>query len=61
MAAEGCSHVAEFLKKVKPKTKGCEECLKIGDTWATSAHVPDVREGGLLRLFKEPSCAGPFP
>jgi uncharacterized UBP type Zn finger protein len=33
MATAGCSHVAEFLKKVKPQTKGCEECLKIGDTW----------------------------
>jgi uncharacterized UBP type Zn finger protein len=28
-----CSHVAEHLKKVKARTKGCEECLKIGDTW----------------------------
>jgi uncharacterized UBP type Zn finger protein len=28
-----CSHVAEHLKKVKPRTKGCEECLRIGDTW----------------------------
>jgi uncharacterized UBP type Zn finger protein len=28
-----CSHVAEHLKKVKARTKGCEECLKIGDSW----------------------------
>ena len=21
------------LRKVKPKTKGCEECLKLGDHW----------------------------
>jgi hypothetical protein len=28
-----CTHVAEHVKKVKPHTKGCEECLKSGDTW----------------------------
>jgi uncharacterized UBP type Zn finger protein len=33
MPTEVCSHVAEFQKKVKPQTKGCEECLKMGDTW----------------------------
>jgi uncharacterized UBP type Zn finger protein len=33
MAAETCSHIAEHLKKVKPQTKGCEECLKTGDKW----------------------------
>jgi uncharacterized UBP type Zn finger protein len=31
--ASKCTHVAEFSKKVKPRTKGCEECLKSGDTW----------------------------
>jgi uncharacterized UBP type Zn finger protein len=33
MAKPVCSHVAEHLKKVKPHTKGCEECLASGDTW----------------------------
>jgi uncharacterized UBP type Zn finger protein len=33
MAATVCSHIAEHSKKVKPRTKGCEECLKMGDTW----------------------------
>ena len=33
MAEPVCSHVAEHLKKVKPHTKGCEECLASGDTW----------------------------
>jgi hypothetical protein len=28
-----CGHVAEHVKKVKPNSKGCEECLKLGDTW----------------------------
>ena len=29
-----CSHVAEHVKKVKPVSKGCAECVKLGDTWA---------------------------
>jgi uncharacterized UBP type Zn finger protein len=33
MAAPVCSHVAEHLKKVTQRTKGCEECLASGDTW----------------------------
>jgi uncharacterized UBP type Zn finger protein len=33
MATAVCSHVAEHLKNVKPQTKGCEECLKMGDKW----------------------------
>jgi uncharacterized UBP type Zn finger protein len=28
-----CTHVAEHVKKVKPHTKGCEECMKTGDSW----------------------------
>ena len=28
-----CSHVAAHIKPVKPHTRGCEECLKLGDTW----------------------------
>ncbi|HTJ29685.1 MAG TPA: UBP-type zinc finger domain-containing protein [Acidobacteriaceae bacterium] len=31
--AEGCSHVKEYVKQVKPSSKGCEECLKTGDQW----------------------------
>ena len=58
MAAANCSHVAEHLKKVKPQTKGCEECLKTGPEVAASAHVPGVRACGLLRLVAGPSCAG---
>ncbi len=27
-----CAHLDQ-IKKVKPSTKGCEECLKTGDTW----------------------------
>jgi uncharacterized UBP type Zn finger protein len=33
MAEKVCTHVAEHAKKVKPRTKGCEECLKSGDQW----------------------------
>ena len=28
-----CTHVKDHAKNVKPHTKGCEECLKTGDTW----------------------------
>jgi uncharacterized UBP type Zn finger protein len=28
-----CSHLEDHDKKVKPRTKGCEECLKDGTTW----------------------------
>jgi len=27
-----CTHLDQ-IKNPKPKTKGCEECLKMGDTW----------------------------
>ena len=27
-----CSHL-ELINDVKPKTQGCEECLKSGDEW----------------------------
>jgi uncharacterized UBP type Zn finger protein len=30
--AEVCTHLDQ-IHKVKPKTKGCEECLKIGAEW----------------------------
>ncbi len=33
MAPAACTHVADFVKKVKPQTKGCEECLKTGSKW----------------------------
>jgi len=30
--ADNCTHLDQ-IKRVKPKTKGCEECLKMGDSW----------------------------
>ncbi len=33
MAPTQCTHAAAHIKNVKPHTKGCEECLKIGGTW----------------------------
>src|SRR5215467_5715757 len=29
---EVCSHLDQ-IQDVKPHTRGCEECLKMGDTW----------------------------
>ncbi|MEO8661855.1 MAG: UBP-type zinc finger domain-containing protein [Bryobacteraceae bacterium] len=28
----GCSHLG-MIHDVKPSSRGCEECLKMGDTW----------------------------
>jgi uncharacterized UBP type Zn finger protein len=30
--SDTCEHI-EHAKKTKPRSKGCEECLKMGDTW----------------------------
>ena len=32
VAVESCKHLNQ-IKQVTPHTKGCEECLKMGDTW----------------------------
>ena len=29
---EECTHLDQ-IKDLKPKSKGCAECLKLGDTW----------------------------
>ena len=31
--ATQCTHGSTIKKGVKARTKGCEECLKMGDTW----------------------------
>jgi uncharacterized UBP type Zn finger protein len=28
-----CPHLAMIHRRVRPNTKGCEECLKMGDSW----------------------------
>jgi CPA2 family monovalent cation:H+ antiporter-2 len=36
MAMKGsdtCEHVAGINRQVRPHSRGCEECLAIGDTW----------------------------
>jgi len=31
---DGCKHISEINLNVEPKTpQGCEECLKMGDSW----------------------------
>ena len=32
MPRKKCTHLDQ-IKKVKPSANGCEDCLKIGDTW----------------------------
>ncbi|HZS42871.1 MAG TPA: UBP-type zinc finger domain-containing protein [Candidatus Paceibacterota bacterium] len=29
-----CTHISS-IKEVKPKSSGCEECLKMGDKWVS--------------------------
>ena len=31
--ATQCTHIPAHLKNVRPRTRGCEECLKTGDSW----------------------------
>jgi uncharacterized UBP type Zn finger protein len=31
--APGCPHLAGIDRRVKPRSKGCEECLALGDSW----------------------------
>jgi hypothetical protein len=33
VAKVSCGHVKDHVKSVKPSAKGCEDCLKTGDTW----------------------------
>ena len=33
MAKSSCGHIKDHMKSVKPSSKGCEDCLKTGDTW----------------------------
>ena len=32
MSEVACAHLAT-IRNVKPHSRGCEECLKMGDTW----------------------------
>ena len=40
--SQACRHQGQ-IKNVKPKTKGCEECIEMGDTWV---HLRVCRECG---------------
>lgn len=33
MRQSSCSHLQDHVKRVRPSSKGCEECLKSGDRW----------------------------
>lgn len=33
MSENTCSHMGTIAPHVRPHTKGCEECLAMGDTW----------------------------
>ncbi|MBV8246446.1 MAG: UBP-type zinc finger domain-containing protein [Candidatus Eremiobacteraeota bacterium] len=42
MTAEGCKHL-DHIHRVTPSAKGCEECLRMGDTWV---HLRECMECG---------------
>ena len=48
----GCEHLRE-IKKVTPSADGCEDCLKIGDSWVHLRLCEIVRSRRLLRQFAE--------
>jgi uncharacterized UBP type Zn finger protein len=33
MSDSGCKHLKFIQEQVKPSADGCEDCLKIGDSW----------------------------
>ena len=33
VAKPSCGHIKDHIKSVKPSAKGCQGCLKTGDTW----------------------------
>lgn len=48
-----CMHL-DHIGRVTPRTPdGCEECLKLGDTWGPPASVHAMRTRGLLRFVQE--------
>lgn len=59
----GCTHGNMItIKEVNPGTKGCEECMKIGDTWVhlriclTCGHVgccDQLKNKHATKHFKE--------
>ena len=58
MSTAKCTHVKDHVKNVKPHTKGCEECLKIGDTWV---HLRMCLECGKVGCCDSPRTAMPRP
>ena len=59
--AKTCSHVAEHVKKVKPHTKGCEECLKAGTTWVHLRMCLECGHVGCCDSSRGPPRARPLP
>ena len=57
----GCSHAATIHHRGRPKTRGCEECLAMGDSWVHLRHVYRMRTRRLLRLVEESSRQPALP
>jgi hypothetical protein len=58
--ANECTHTDE-IREVTPSADGCEDCLKMGDTWMHLRSMHDVWPRRLLRLFEKQACDQTLP
>ena len=56
-----CTHIKDFTKNIKPHTKGCEECLKMGDTWVHLRMCLECGHVGCCDSSKNRHATRPFP
>ena len=54
-----CSHL-EVVKATPPKTKGCEECLRMGDSWVHLRLCETCGHVGCCDSSKNKHAAGHF-
>ena len=44
------------IRPVTPNAKGCEDCLKIGDSWIHLQLMPELPACRLLRFLQKQAC-----
>ena len=55
--AKNCTHLDQ-IQDVTPSANGCEDCLKIGDTWSTCASVSCVDMWAVATLQRTSTLPG---
>ena len=53
--ASACAHIDAIQTVIHPKTRACEECVKIGSLMGAPAHLSVVRRHAVLRFVAESS------